>query len=615
MQSLAVNGFTAAEILAQWHGSIVELRTRFELYGFDDLFIRELTNVALEDSEIVHNTNAEIKRTARFRIREAVIDLDPYATLTADDGPLFYWRFGESSGTVADDASGNGRAGTINGSMAYDQPSLLANATENTSFKFNGTDASVSIADASWMDVTTAATWEAWIKVNAATASTQNILARNPGAGNQAWQFGALPTSGLFFLNLFFDATNSVQFLTTAVITDGLEHHIVATYDGAYVRMYVDSVQVLKAAETRTISNVTATIRSGSNTNATAFLTGVIDEVAFYNRALSSTEIREHYQSGSGDLSEIDFYRDRIKVYKAIRMDSNGTDGTPWAEFARGVFLLEAPDRDSNAASVARQVDGFDKTLILRNNATLAVYSVASGVNIVTAVGTALTAAGVDVSQAQLTPTTKTTASIKEWPTGTTYLRIINDLLDMAAYRGIRFDQNGHAVVEPYVLPKDRASEFTYEANETSAIIEETVRSSEQTAGVPNVVILSRANPDTDTLTSIQTNSKVSSPTSTVRRGFSTVLFETVADAADQTALDSMAKRRLTEASSTLQAVEFYSLPAPWHADLDKFTFIHQDTGENALNIRGDFIETEWHEPMSEIGDMFHRARLSVDVT
>src|SRR5262249_47606162 len=160
--------------------------------------------------------------------------------------------------------------------------------------------------------------------------------------------------------------------------------------------------------------NVTSAIRSGANIPGTAFSSGLLDEVAFYNRALSSTEVREHYQAGSGDLSEIDFYRDRIKPYIAIKMDANGTDGTPWAEWPLGVFLLEAPSRVSDSASVSRQVDGFDKTVILRNAGVSSTYSVAAGTNVITAVSTALTAAGIDVSQAQLTATSSTTPELKE---------------------------------------------------------------------------------------------------------------------------------------------------------------------------------------------------------
>src|SRR5262249_34045904 len=157
--------------------------------------------------------------------------------------------------------------------------------------------------------------------------------------------------------------------------------------------------------------------------------------------------------------------------------DANGTDGTPWAEWPLGGFLLEAPSRVSDSASVSRQVDGFDKTVILRNAGVSSTYSVAAGTNVITAVSTALTAAGIDVSQAQLTATSSTTPELKEWPIGTTYLRIVNDLLDMIAYRAIHFDGNGNPVCEPYVLPRNRTSEYTYTTDSQSVILDANVES------------------------------------------------------------------------------------------------------------------------------------------
>src|SRR5262249_18064557 len=134
MRSRAVNGFTEAQVKAALRGENrpPEYRTRFELLDYNDRLLRELTNIDLPGSEIVHNSLADIKRTAKFLIREATVDLDSYSSIVIAEGPLFYWRFGETSGATANDSSGNGRAGTITSLGAYNQPSLLAGATENT---------------------------------------------------------------------------------------------------------------------------------------------------------------------------------------------------------------------------------------------------------------------------------------------------------------------------------------------------------------------------------------------------------------------------------------------------------------------------------------------------
>ena len=610
MQSRGVNGFSESAVQAALRGENrpPQYRTRFELLDVDNALVREVTNIDLAGSEITHNYANEIKRTARFRVREATVDLDSYSGIVIADGPLFYLRLGETSGN-ADDSSGNGRTFTTHGGVTYSQPSLLANATDNTSVTLNGSTGYFDIADASWMDVSTAVSFECWVKTTGAVI--QNLISRDDAGSNKAFQL-RLQANGKVLV-AFYNGGSIIAYTADGACNDGLPHHIVATFDGAYVQTYIDSVRVLKTARTLSIDNVALSIRVGADHTGSGFVNGVMDEVAMYSRALSGTEIREHYQAGSGDLAEIDFYRDRIKPYVAIKMDSNGTDGTPWAEYAQGVFLLEAPGRASDEASIFRDVDGFDQTLILKDNKTTARYTVAASTNYITAVNTALQAAGLTTTNYQLTPTASTLPGAMDWPIGTSYLRIVNDLLAAINYRSIRFDANGVGVAEPYVLPASRSSEYTYNANEDS-VVREGVESVVQVADIPNVVILTRNNPDTTTLISTQTNSKIASPTSTVRRGRNIVRdIEEVTDAADQTALDNLAKRRLTEVSSLLHYVTFKTSLHPFHDDLDKITFI-DTTAANALNVSGDFIETEWTLPLSETGDMVHRARLSVDV-
>jgi hypothetical protein len=324
MLTRAVNGFTEEEIKAALRGENrpPEFRVRFDLHGFDNAFIRELKNIQLEGSEITHNTFADIKTTGRFRVIESNLVLDPYSEIVIADGPLLYWRFGEPSGATANDSSGNGRAGTIS-NASYSQPSLLANATENTSFRFNGTSTKVTIADAAWMDITNQASWEAWIQTTA--AAFQNIASRDNLASEQSWQF-RLTDAGL---------VNPVLWHTSGVllaapqfpgpVNDGLPHHVVVTYDNLFLRCYIDSILVGKSTVSGDIKNSSQLIEVGSIGNgAGQFFNGMIDEFAHYSRALSSTEVREHYQAGSGDLAEIDYYRDRIKPYVAIKMDRNG---------------------------------------------------------------------------------------------------------------------------------------------------------------------------------------------------------------------------------------------------------------------------------------------------
>ncbi|MCD6400218.1 DUF2341 domain-containing protein, partial [candidate division WOR-3 bacterium] len=81
--------------------------------------------------------------------------------------------------------------------------------------------------------------------------------------------------------------------ISTSVSNPTNWHHFVMTFDGADQKLYIDGAE--KATQ-----NIGGTI--GTNTNKVfigEFFSGVIDEVAIYNRALSAEEILDHYKRGA----------------------------------------------------------------------------------------------------------------------------------------------------------------------------------------------------------------------------------------------------------------------------------------------------------------------------
>ena len=76
-------------------------------------------------------------------------------------------------------------------------------------------------------------------------------------------------------------------------------HHIVATYDNATAKVYIDGV--LKAS---TNSNVQLTANTqplpiGRTTDNLRIFGGTLDEVAVYRTALSAARIQAHYQKAN----------------------------------------------------------------------------------------------------------------------------------------------------------------------------------------------------------------------------------------------------------------------------------------------------------------------------
>jgi hypothetical protein len=83
-------------------------------------------------------------------------------------------------------------------------------------------------------------------------------------------------------------------------------HHVVSTYDGSVLRLYVDGLQIVKSIITDgAIPDTTGTepLRVGAESSLVEFLprdnfVGNIDEVRVWNRGLSVTEIANGYRTG-----------------------------------------------------------------------------------------------------------------------------------------------------------------------------------------------------------------------------------------------------------------------------------------------------------------------------
>lgn len=629
MQSLTVNGFDADDVKDAISGASLgtsERRFRFELLDETNSFIRDLNDLTgpwrrqglvggVLGGTVYHVSGGSIKHAATLTIREANISLDDYPDLVIADGPLFYLKLGEASGASAVDSSGNARHFTYNGTPGYGSQSLLENHPENTAVLHDGSTTYESIADAAWMDVS-AITLEAWIQTSA-TGIFQVIMSRDNFSTQQMWQLRIRDTNVVDFV--FYKSTAPtvpIIYITNAIVTDGVPHHIVATYDGTNVAVYVDSVPALRATSPGTLNTGTLGIDIGRNNGGIQHLSGVGDEVAMYGRALSSIEVREHFQQGSGDLAEINYERDRIKIYCAVKMETNGTDGTPWAEAPVGVFLLSSPDRDQRKAGIDRTVTCYDQTIILEEDSIITDRAVvATGVNYITQVTTVLTSAGLDTTGYQLQPSTLTIPTVLSWPVGTSKLKIVNDLLAAINYKPFRFSMSGVGIAEENVLPEDRAVEYDY-TTDSDSVVAPDMKLSLDLAAVPNKVILVRLHPKLGDLTGVATNNNFNSPVSVQRRG-RTKTYQNGAvsvDAADQTTIDAMAVQVLSEQSQPSQTWRFKTALNPFHDDQDKLT-VADTTGQYSFDLEGEWIEDEWIMPIDDTGLMEHVVRRVVSVS
>jgi hypothetical protein len=93
----------------------------------------------------------------------------------------------------------------------------------------------------------------------------------------------------------------------TSNVLSGAWHHVIGTYDGSTIKIYVDGILQASKSWSSGLDGATATAYIGQDDyDSSRRFTGLIDDVRIYNRALSADEIKRLYKIGAtGKLSVV----------------------------------------------------------------------------------------------------------------------------------------------------------------------------------------------------------------------------------------------------------------------------------------------------------------------
>lgn len=220
-----------------------------------------------------------------------------YSAEVLADSPLVYWRLGESSGTVAADASGNGHTGTYTNGVALGAPGYTGDG--NTAATFDGTAIQVVVGASTVVGPTTLGsfTLEAIVNIDTSLAYPFNVgeivVLGDPLLFSQ-------DIIALEYVDGVFQASfqGTGVFSPTAAAAGSGVHHLAVTYNGTNLILYLDGV----AADTQAFSNAGALLTTADSLSVgnyppigtTPAAVGVIDEAAFYTTALSAARVLAH---------------------------------------------------------------------------------------------------------------------------------------------------------------------------------------------------------------------------------------------------------------------------------------------------------------------------------
>ena len=211
-------------------------------------------------------------------------------SILGTSGLLSYWRLGETSGTTANDARGSNN-GTYTGGFTLNQPGALTDDS-NPSASFNGTTGYVTVPSASSLNQASALSVETWVYPTT-VGTTQRWVSK----------FGQYTLRQI--------STGKTQFelgiggtFPGALDPDPLSlntwHHVVGTYNGSAIKVYVDGSEKASTPQTGAVTLGPSPLTLASMGGTGEFFNGRLDEAAVYNRALTATEVQRHYDSGKG---------------------------------------------------------------------------------------------------------------------------------------------------------------------------------------------------------------------------------------------------------------------------------------------------------------------------
>ena len=183
--------------------------------------------------------------------------------------------------------------GTANGGLTYTSGKV------SQAFSLNGTSSYVSIpASPSLNSFINRITVECWIKGNLLTANP--LWAWIVTKGNTSWRL--MGTQGKNTITFYGSGlTDGSLMASTRNVNDGQWHHVVGTYDGTYLSLFVDGTLDVAQPNTGLILQNNQPVEIGQNAVASGgnIFNGLIDEVSLYSRPLSPSEIKAIYTLGS----------------------------------------------------------------------------------------------------------------------------------------------------------------------------------------------------------------------------------------------------------------------------------------------------------------------------
>ena len=214
------------------------------------------------------------------------------------NGLIAYYPF---SGN-ANDSSINALNGTVYGASSVSD--RFGNS--NSAFSFNGSTNYINVANASVLNLTSGISISLWIKpVNYVGAGYEGLIMKPFTSHTAPYYQYILGIAGNYGINPYNFAFNlNVNGVNTGINsgsnswTAGNWYHVVGTYDGQVLNIYVNAILKNSLAAAGSVTAYNTDLFFAKQGNVSNYTPGTLDDIRIYNRALNSTEIQNLFHEG-----------------------------------------------------------------------------------------------------------------------------------------------------------------------------------------------------------------------------------------------------------------------------------------------------------------------------
>jgi hypothetical protein len=295
--NLSASAVTASQINLSWQdnssnetGFIVERAT-------NSTFTQNLVSASVgANATTFQATGLSASTTYYFRVRASNSagasgnsNVASATTPALPSGLVGHWKFDEGSGTSAGDASGNGNNGTLVNAPTWNT------GQSGSALRFDGVNDHVSVPNSATLNSTTSQIAVAgWVYHEANQAGWRVLATRQYGTSwDDQFTLGLLDNTARFGVH----TTSGYPALAGPALPVNQWVHLVGTYDGSTIRLYVNGAQVASASLSGALVSTTLPLLIGAGHNNTSgavteTLQGRLDDVRLYNRSLSAAEVQ-----------------------------------------------------------------------------------------------------------------------------------------------------------------------------------------------------------------------------------------------------------------------------------------------------------------------------------